>query len=126
MIRPVAEYCSAVFHTMITGADSCELERIQMQALKRIFGWRLSYSQLLEKSGLERLDIRREACFVKVAEKMSEGGRHSHCFPLRVDRRTGLRPSLEKFKIYPARTERYLKSPLNQMRRRLNELDIAG
>ena len=117
MIRPVAEYCSAIFHALITDADSWELERIQTQVLKRIFGWKLSYSCLLESSGLERLDVRKEECFVKLGKKMSESGRHAHCFPLRVDRRTGLRPSAEKFKIYPARTERYLRAPLNQMRR---------
>ena len=38
MVRPIAEYCSAVFHTMITAADSNELDRIQMQALKSIYG----------------------------------------------------------------------------------------
>ena len=70
MIRPVAEYCSSVFHSMITQSDSLELERIQMQALKRIYGWRLSYSTLLEKSGVERLDERRKNRFLELAKKM--------------------------------------------------------
>ena len=43
MGRPVVEYCSSVFHTLITEADSHELERIQMQALKSIYSWKLSY-----------------------------------------------------------------------------------
>ena len=46
-----------MFHSMISDADSSELERIQMQALKGIYGWRLSYSKLLELNGLERLDV---------------------------------------------------------------------
>ena len=57
MIPPVVEHCSSVYHALITEADSHELERIQMQALKIIFGWRLSYSKLLEKSGIEGLSV---------------------------------------------------------------------
>lgn len=34
MIRPIAEYCSVLFHSLITLRDSLELERIQAQALK--------------------------------------------------------------------------------------------
>ena len=60
MIRPVAEYCSSVYHALITGVDTLEMERIQMQALKAIFGWWNSYSKLLELSGVDRLQDRRE------------------------------------------------------------------
>ena len=59
MICPVAEYCSVVFHALITLKDSLELERIQAQALKIIYNLKISYSDLLERSGLERLDTRR-------------------------------------------------------------------
>ena len=121
MIRPVAEYCSVIFHTMATQADSLELERIQMQALKGIYGWRHSYSSLLEKSGIERLDVRRERRFVELAKKMHLTNRFSSWFPLRATRRTGLREAGEKFKVYTAHCSRYFNSPLNQMRRRLNE-----
>ena len=86
MVRPVAEYCSVIFHSMITAADSHELERIQMQALKGIFGWRLSYKELLERSGLDRLETRREVRFQKMAGKMSESSRFSAWFPLHLYR----------------------------------------
>ena len=91
-----------------------------MQALKGIFGWKLSYSTLLEKSNLERLDIRRENCFLELAKKMQQSSRFSSWFPLKLSRRPELRSTGEKFKIYPAINERFAKSPLNQMRRRLN------
>ena len=55
MIRPVSEFCSLVFHSMLTEAHSLELDRLQMQALKVIFDWKNSYGRLLELSGLERL-----------------------------------------------------------------------
>ena len=121
MILPIAEYCSAVYHTMITLADSLELERLQMQALKNIYGWKKSYSELLEKSGLERLDVRRKEAFAKLAKKISENPRYTTWFPRRLHRRPGLRVQ-EKYKVYSASTERYRKSPLNTMRRELNNL----
>ena len=121
MIRPLAEYCSSVFYSMITASDSLEIERIQMQALKTIFGWRASYRELLARSGLERLDDRREAAFLEFAKKASENPRFLHWFPKLAVRRSGLR-NYDTYKLYPANTERYLKSPLNRMRRKLNEL----
>ena len=48
MIRPVADYCSSVFHPLITKNDSDELQRILAQALNGIFGSRLSYATLLD------------------------------------------------------------------------------
>ena len=84
MILPVAEYCSAVFHPLITKSDSNELERIQMQALKGIFGWNFSYSDLLLRSGLDRLDVRRERRFISLAEKMVENPRFAEWFPKRL------------------------------------------
>ena len=57
--RPVAEYCSTVYHSMIMKYDSDELEQIQMQALKCIYGWKLSYRELLEKSEISSLEDRR-------------------------------------------------------------------
>ena len=106
---------------MVTQADSLELERVQMQALKGIYGWRLSYSSLLEKSGLERLDIRRERRFIELAKKMHLSNRFASWFPLRARRQEGLREASERFKVYTAHNNRYANSPLNQMRSRLNE-----
>ena len=65
------------FHTFITKQDSDELDRIQAQALRSIYGWRLSYNKLLEKSGLDRLDIRGEAAFLSMAKKFSASKRFS-------------------------------------------------
>ena len=42
MIRPVAEYCAPVFHTLNTAADSNEPERLQMQALKESLAGKLA------------------------------------------------------------------------------------
>ena len=93
-----------------------------MQALKSIFGWKLSYGRLLELSEIERLDKRREDRFFEMAKKMSESARFASWFPLRLYR-GNIRPrNMERFKVYKASTKRYLKSPLNVMRRKLNEM----
>ena len=68
MIRPIAEYCSSVFFSMLTASDSLELERVQMQALKGIYGWRKSYRELLALSDVGRLDDRRETAFIELAK----------------------------------------------------------
>ena len=81
MIRPIAEYCSNVFYSMLTISDSLEIERIQMQALKTIFDWRVSYKDLLVKSSLECLDVRREVAFLEFAKKASENPRFASWFP---------------------------------------------
>ena len=75
----------------------------------------------MAKSGLERLDTRREAAFLEFAKKASENPRFASWFPRQLNRRLGLRRT-EAYKLYPANTERYLKSPLNRMRRKLNDL----
>ena len=122
MIRPVAEYCSVVFHTLITTADSLELERVQAQALKTIYNWKLSYRALLEKAQLERLDVRRERAFLKLATKLSQDNRFASWFPLRAHRHNQPRPGSEKYKIFHSSTARYFRSPLNMMRRCLNDV----
>ena len=96
-----------------------------MQALKGIFGWRLSYSELLKLSDLERLDVRRERRFLAMAEKMIESRRFSTWFPLRLYRNQSGFRSREKYKVCKPSSERYLKSPLNMMRKKLNEIALS-
>ena len=93
-----------------------------MQALKRIYGWKLSYRELLVKSGLEKLSVRREEAFIKLAEKMSSSSLFSSWFPLRLHRRNPPPRNAERYKLYRANNERYLNSPLNTMRRELNKI----
>ena len=43
VIRPVAEYACAVWHTSLTEAQSEQLEHLQHRAIKIIFGDKLDY-----------------------------------------------------------------------------------
>ena len=60
LVRPILEYPSNAFHSMLSGEASESLERLHRNALKSIFGLNVSYEDCLERSGLQQLDVRRE------------------------------------------------------------------
>ena len=59
VIRSVLEYACFVWHPGLTSKLSKDIERAQKRCLRIIFP-QLSYSEALDKSGLNRLDTRRE------------------------------------------------------------------
>ena len=120
LLRPVLEYCSVVYHSLLTGALSANIERVQYQALKCIYGCTgESYRTLLQKAGIENLETRRLKAIDNFTKKCLEG-RFEGWFPLRQTTRTtrSTRPYEEKY----ARCDRLKNSPLYFMRRRLNDL----
>ena len=104
----------------MTQKQSTDIERLQFQGLKCVYGLQFSYAKLLEKAGLERLDDRRVVACDNFAKKCLEG-RFAHWFPTR-DRREGLRKGKKYIESY-ARCERLKNTPIYYMRRRLNEID---
>ena len=63
VVRSVIEFTSLVYHSMLTKEQSNDIERLQMQALKCIYGLQYTYSSILQKTGLSTLEERRiEAC----------------------------------------------------------------
>ena len=117
-IRPVAEYASPVFHSMMPAYLSAALERQQVQALKNIFGPLLSARQLREKAGIETLQARREKAVLKFAEKAYKSERFARWFPTRI--RNSATRSNRPFLETVSRTDRKKNSPVNYMRRILN------
>ena len=59
-LRPVLEYIGVVIHSILTKTQSDELERQQNRALKIIYGFDKTSSQVLMESGLESLAVRRQ------------------------------------------------------------------
>ena len=59
IIRSVLEYACPVWHPGLTIKQSEEIERVQRRCLKLMFPG-CSYNEALEKSGLEKLETRRE------------------------------------------------------------------
>jgi hypothetical protein len=104
---------------MLTKEQSNDLERLQMQALKCIFGLQWSYGKLLEKTNIETLKNRRESACARFAEKCI-AGKFAHWFPKKESKR-----ELRQQKIYVeeyARCERLKNSPIFYMRRLMNKL----
>ena len=68
-IRPVIEYCTNVYHCLLTDEMSDAIENLQCVAMRLIYGRRTSYIRALDQSGLETLETRRHANFKKIAIK---------------------------------------------------------
>ena len=119
MIRPVAEYCSVVYHTLITAEESDRLDRFKAQCLKNIYGRKMSYRAMLKKAEITRLSERRQETFDKFAERAAHSDKFRKWFPVYHSRAGNNRKKL-LYKEYHARTDRLYFSPLYVMRRRLN------
>jgi hypothetical protein len=116
-IRSVVEFCSVVYHSLLTSEQADALERLQYQCLKCIYGYGDSYRSLRERSGLELLSERRVKA--KFTQKCLSGT-YARWFPLnRATQRTRRR---NKYKETFARCDRLRNTPIFYMRRRLNEM----
>ena len=56
-LRPILEFCSVVYHSMVSKEQSKALERLQRQVLRVIYGFEVSMEECFEKSGLETLEV---------------------------------------------------------------------
>ena len=121
VILPCHDYCSVVYHSSLTTLQSDQLERLQSQALKSIYGYEHSYRSLLQLTGLKSLRDRREARCNKFAVKAASNPRYAHWFP-RAEQRRALR-NRPLFAESRAKTKRLFNSPLYDLRRRLNLLN---
>ena len=59
MLRPVADYMSEVYHSMITDAQDESIERLQTHVLRCIYGSKISGRRMREMAGLSTLRSRR-------------------------------------------------------------------
>ena len=67
---------------MLAQFEKNKLENFQKHCLRVIFGFDKDYETLLEESGLERLDTRRENQIKKIAKKTLQNKQFAHWFPL--------------------------------------------
>ena len=120
MLRPIIEFCSPIYHTLITQEQSAQIERLQRMALQIIYGFGKGYGEILSISGLKTLEERRVEAFRNFTLNVVKNERYNSWFPKTQESSVNLRDRkkyVEKF----ARTERLYSSPLFQMRRLLNE-----
>ena len=107
---------------MLTAEHEKTLEIQQSRALKVIFGFEKSYSDLLEQSKLQPLKERRISLTDKFAIKMMNNPRFTYLFPRRRECQRRARNG-NVFEESNARTNRLYNSPIYYMRRRLNHLN---
>ena len=113
-MRPVVEYCSNAYHSLLTKDQSDRLERLQARALKTIYGWDLSYAKILEITGQQTLEERRKNNFDNFTIKTSKNPKYKSWFPLLNDTGHNTRTTNTYLEEY-ARTECYKNSPVFAM-----------
>ena len=117
MILPVADYCCPAYHLMLTDLQDQHLERAQIGALRSIFGYTRTATQLRQDAELETLRERRIRLTDNFARKCLQSERFKTWFPRNENSRGR---NAEEFKEFFAKTDRLKNSPLFYMRRRLN------
>ena len=55
MVRPIADYCSVVYHPMLNDEQDEALDRCQAHALQCIYGMGIRYSEMRRRAGIETL-----------------------------------------------------------------------
>lgn len=118
-IRPLADYCDVVYHSQLTDEQDELLEKLQVHALKLIFGAGISGRKLRELASVETLRERRIRRCDEFAHKCLQSETHSAWFPTKRASTRRSRSS-ELYLETTARCERLRLSPVHYMRRRLN------
>ena len=84
-----------------------------------IFGWGVSYDELITSERVETLESRRQKLTLNFAIKAQNSARFAHWFTRKNYDGLNLRKE-KKYEEFNARTERLKNSPLFYMRRALN------
>ena len=119
VLRPILDFCCVFYHSILTNEQDQIIERLQSQALKNIYEFKMSYAEMRKRAEVTTLRARRIEMADKFAEKAAVSGRFSRWFPDAGGRRSG-RNVVEKYKEFTARTDRLNNSPLFYYRRRMN------
>ena len=123
MLRPVLEYCSPVYHSMLTAEMSEELERMQRLAIRIIYGFDKKYLTILAEKNILTLEDRRKNAFDNYALNLAKSVRFKHWF---TENNSNLElRRMSKYTEEFARSKRLYDSPIFAMRRRLNELNVT-
>ena len=122
LIRPVFDFTSVVYHSLMNIEQGKHLERLQKRALTIITGSKRSnYEKMLEEVGLTSLYDRRLQLIDNFLDKCLHHPLHSgKWFPLKERNNYNTRHE-EKYLETKCNTERCRSNPLNFFRRRLND-----
>ena len=124
-VRGVLEYCSTVWHSSLTEADSNDIERVQKAAVRLIMGNKYQgYKGALQYMSLDSLKERREKMALNFAKKSLKLDKFSELFPFNNAKHLMKKRNPEKYAVANANTERYRKSTIPFLQRLLND-DLA-
>ena len=121
-IRSRLEYASTLWHSSLTMTNRNDIERIQKAAMKVILKDDYQgYQKSLNILKMESLYDRRERLGLKFAKKCLKQEKMSVMFPKNVSKSTVKIRNKELFYVNKANTERYKKSAIPFLQRKLNE-----
>ena len=119
------DFASVTYHSMLTTDQEERLENLQERVIKIIYGYNVSYNEILSIKLIPSLKERRGKMFAKFALKSTTNTKVSTCWlPEKVHTEHNTRHAL-KYEEKHSRTQRLYNSPLYLMRRTLNKLHGA-
>ena len=123
-VRSMIEYCSPVYHSLLSKTQEQQLERLQRHAVRVCYGHNTPVEEIMTNKNIETLAARRRRRIDKFIHKAAANPRFaSSWFPPRDGVRRDLRVRREIQESGPSTTRRY-RSPLAYMKRRANELNV--
>ena len=121
-IRPVIEYCSLIYHPLLTVAQEKEIEKLQKHAVRLAFGWDNTYEEICQIRNISTLKKRREIYIDGFIMKNVLHHRFKDSwFPLRDADTHNIRDR-RPYHETRSKTSRYYNSPLSFLRRSANDL----
>ena len=105
---------------MLTDEINNEIERLQRDVLKCIYGFKVPYRIAIEKSGLTTLEERRKTLALNFALAAEKNPRYKHWFPIHPEYNHNIREKAKYLENF-ANFDRTRNSPVFAMRRMLNQ-----
>ena len=125
-LRSIIEYCSVVYHSLLTRGQSWDLERLQRLALRICFGNAKDTDDIMLDNDIASLEERRKRrCDVFLRKAINHPRFGTKWFQPRRGEPMNLR-NRRAIEETRSRTNRRFNSPLAFLRRRANELGLVG
>ena len=120
-IRSILEYCSPVYHSLLTGE---QLEKLHRHAIRVCYGFNESVEAIMNAKAIETLEARRIRRVDNFVRKSAANPRFRRWFPPREEVPHDLRRR-RAIEESQAQTNRRFNSPLAFFKRRANELGVV-
>ena len=122
-VRSRLEHSAVVWNSSLTQKNINDLERVQKAAVRVIYGNNnyVSYLQALQELGMDSLADRREKMCLKFAKNCLKIDNMKQLFPRYVSKCPMLTRNKCKYAVNRSLTERYRRSAIPDMQRKLNK-----